>query len=255
MNNFFRLDGRTALITGSGAGLGKAMAEALARHGARVVINGRPGSTKVSRTVQQLSDSGLACEAAEFDVTDHADCRTAIDKLNKKHGCVDILINNVGLRDRRSVTDFEHGALSKMLDTNLTAPFELSRLVAPSMINNGWGRIINLSSVVAQIATAGDATYITAKGGLEALTRALAAEYGQFGINVNAISPGFFATSPNRHRVEDETLSRWLTQRTAVGRWAEPEEIAGAAVFLASDAASYVTGQTLCVDGGMIGHL
>ena len=255
MSELFSLAGRTALVTGSGDGLGQAMAFALAQHGARVVINGRPGSKRVKATLQQLTQMGHACEASEFDVTDYDACAEAIGALQEKHGVIDILINNVGLRDRRAVDAFEAGAMTTMLDANLTAPFELSRLVAGEMAAQGWGRIINISSVVAQIAGIDDVTYIAAKGGLESLTRALAAEYGKQGITVNAISPGFFATEPNKHLLNDEKLNHWLDGRSSLGRWAQPGEIAGAAVFLASDSASYITGQTICVDGGMTGHL
>ena len=255
MDNLFTLHGRSALITGSGAGLGRAMAFGLAQHGARVIINGRPGSEDVSETVKQLSGMDLQCEAAEFDVTDARERSEAIERLQEKHGVLDILINNVGLRDRRPLDAFEPGALGKMLDANLVAPFELCRLVAPAMANQGWGRIINMSSVVAQISGQGDVTYTAAKGGLESLTRALAVEFGKSGITVNAISPGFFATAPNRKMVENKSVETWLGHRTCIGRWAEPEEIAGTAVFLASDAASYVTGQTIFVDGGMTARM
>ena len=237
------------------AAAGKAMATALAYHGARVIINGRPGSQGVAGTVTELSEKGLSCEAAEFDVADEQERAEAVNTLLDKHGVIDILINNVGFRDRRPVSEFQSGDMSRMLDANLSTPFELCRMVAPAMADQGWGRIINMSSVVAQISGQGDVTYTAAKGGLESLTRALAVEYGKSGITVNAISPGFFATAPNRHLVKDESLGKWLSQRTSIGRWAEPEEIAGAAVFLASNAGSYVTGQTICVDGGMTGRL
>ena len=145
--------------------------------------------------------------------------------------------------------------MSTMIDVNLTAPFELSRLAAKYMIDQQWGRIINVSSVVSQISGTGDATYTTAKGGLESLTRALSTELGPHGITVNTISPGFFATEPNASMMDDPAIDEWLQGRTALGRWAEPDEISGAAIFLASDAASYITGQVIAVDGGMLGHL
>lgn len=251
----FSLKRRVALVTGSGDGLGKAMATAIAHQGATVVINGRPGSVKVERTVDELTQLCASVGALCFDVNDRTACAAAIDEIHLEHGGVDILINNVGFRDRRVVDDFEPGAMTRMLDANLAAPFELARLAAVGMAEKQWGRIINVSSVVAQIAGIGDSIYIAAKGGLEALTRALAAEYGSRGITVNTISPGFFATAPNKHLVEDADLNDWLKGRTALGRWAEPEEIAGMAVFLASDESSFVTGQTFCVDGGMVGHL
>jgi gluconate 5-dehydrogenase len=153
------------------------------------------------------------------------------------------------------VQEFAIGDMDKMLTKNLSAPFELSRLLAPAMMSKGWGRIINVSSVVASFASDGDATYVAAKGGLESLTRALAVEYGKGGVTVNAISPGFFLTDPNLHLAKDADLNKWLQSRTILGRWAEPEELAGIAVFLASNESSYVTGQTIQVDGGMSARL
>lgn len=254
MDNLFSLHGRTALITGSVAGLGKAMAIALAQHGAQVIINGR-NEERLLDSQAELKDQGYNCETSVFDVTDHDARSKAISHLLARHGVIDILINNVGYRDRQTVENFELGAMSRMADTNLAAPFELSRLVLPAMVNQEHGRIINITSVVAQISGYGDATYTAVKAGLESLTRALASEYGKRGITVNNISPGFFATEPNKTLVGDKSLSKWLSSRSALGRWGDPKEIAGAAVFLSSDAASFVTGQTLCVDGGMLGQL
>jgi len=254
MDNLFSLHGRTALITGSAAGLGKAMAIALAQHGAQVIINGRD-EQRLGASQADLKNLGYSCETSAFDISDQAARSDAIKQLLARHGVIDILINNVGYRDRQTVENFELGAMSRMADVNLSAPFELSRLVLPAMVKQKHGRIINITSVVAQISGRGDATYTAVKAGLESLTRALASEYGKHGITVNNISPGFFATEPNKALVGDESLSKWLSSRSALGRWGDPKEIAGAAVFLSSDAASFVTGQTLCVDGGMLGQL
>lgn len=254
MQALFDLSGKTALVTGAVTGLGKAMAMALARHGARVVLNGRSGE-RLMNAREEFSSLGLAVHSACFDIGDLDAAGREIQAVNQDIGAIDILINNVGFRDRRAVQDFGIGDMDRMLAKNLVAPFELARMLAPAMIDNGWGRIINVSSVVATIAGKGDATYVTAKGGLESLTRALAVEYGRGGVTVNAISPGFFLTDPNLHMAEDAALNKWLDSRTALGRWAQPAELAGIAVFLASNASSYVTGQTIQVDGGMSIHL
>jgi gluconate 5-dehydrogenase len=254
LQEMFDLSGKIALITGSVAGLGKAMAIALARQGATVILNGR-SDEHLETSKQEFSSLGLNVHKARFDTGDLDAATSRLQTICRDLGTIDILINNVGYRNRKSVQEFGIGDMDKMLAKNLSSPFELSRLLAPAMMNKGWGRIINVSSVVASIASDGDATYVAAKGGLEALTRALAVEYGKDGVTVNAISPGFFLTDPNLHLAKDASLNEWLANRTILGRWAQPEELAGVAVFLASNASSYVTGQTIQVDGGMSARL
>ena len=254
IDQMFSLHGRTALITGSVRGLGKAMARGLASCGAHVVLNGR-SRERLELTASEFEKLDLTVSIAPFDVTDIDAAKSAMENIVESRGSLDILINNVGYRDRRNLFEFEPGAMSTMIDVNLTAPFELSRLAAKYMIDQQWGRIINVSSVVSQISGTGDATYTAAKGGLESLTRALSTELGPHGITVNTISPGFFATEPNASMMDDPAIDEWLQGRTALGRWAQPDEISGAAIFLASDAASYITGQVIAVDGGMLGHL
>jgi gluconate 5-dehydrogenase len=250
----FDLSGKLALVTGSVTGLGRAMATALARQGAAVILNGRT-EARLDAAKKAFSDLGLSAHALRFDTADGEATASAVKVIQDKYGDVDILINNVGYRDRRSIREFAVGDMDRMLANNLSAPFELSRLLAPGMMKKGWGRIINLSSVVATFASDGDAAYVAAKGGLEALTRAMAVEYGRHGVTVNAISPGFFLTEPNREMARNEALNQWLEGRTILGRWAEPEELAGIAVFLASDESGYVTGQTIQVDGGLSARL
>ena len=254
MQELFDLSAKTALVTGSVTGLGNAMALALARHGATVVLNGR-SRERLEKARAEFSGLGLEVQVACFDIGDLDAAASEIRTIADQVGAIDILINNVGYRNRRAIEQFDSGDMERMLAQNLTAPFELARMLAPSMLARGWGRIINVSSVVASIAGKGDATYVAAKGGLESLTRALAVEYGRGGVTVNAISPGFFLTEPNRERAKDEALNEWLKSRTALGRWARPEELAGLAVFLASNSSSYITGQTIQVDGGMSIHL
>ncbi len=250
----FDLSGKLALVTGSVSGLGKAMAAALAWQGATVIVNGR-SEARLDAAVQAFSDQGLSAHALRFDTTDREATASAIKIIQQQYGDIDILINNVGYRDRRSIQEFAVGDIDRMLANNLVAPFELARLLAPGMMAKGRGRIINVSSVVATFASDGDAAYVTAKGGLESLTRAMAVEYGKGGVTVNAISPGFFLTDPNREMAKNEALNRWLEGRTILGRWAEPEELAGIAVFLAADESGYITGQTIQVDGGLSARL
>lgn len=250
----FSLENRVALITGSVAGLGKAMAKGLAEAGAHVIINGR-SEERLHETKRDFEGDNLTVSISRFAVENLSETQKAISEILQAHGKIDILINNVGHRNRRATLEFEDGAMNKILETNVTAPFELVRMVVPGMLKQQWGRIINVSSVAARVAGSGDAIYTASKGGLESLTRSLAAEFGHAGVTVNAISPGFFTTAPNQAMATSPEITDWLKTRTALKRWAEPAELSGAAVFLASDAASYVTGHILVVDGGMTAYM
>lgn len=251
----FALDGRVALVTGAGRGLGFEIAKALARAGAHVLVNGRHAA-RLERAVGAVAEAGHGPAAAlAFDVADQAAVEAAFREIGERHGRLDILVNNVGVRDRRPLFDFEPEGVRRLMDADLIAPFHIAREAAHLMIANArGGRIINVTSIAGPISGPGDAAYVTAKAGLAGLTRALAADLGAHDITVNGIAPGFFATETNEAMVADERIAEWLERRTSLGRWGRPEEVAGAAVFLASDAASYVTGHILAVDGGYLAH-
>jgi gluconate 5-dehydrogenase len=241
----FRLDGRTALVTGSARGLGWEMAQGLAQAGAWVLLQGRAHG-RIAPRLEELRKAGHAADALAFEMGDRAAMRAELAKA----GPIDILVHNVGERDRRPFAEIEPDDFARLIDVDLTAAHALVKLVVPGMIERGWGRLILVTSIVADLAVAGAVSYVAAKGGLSALARALAAELGDKGITSNALSPGFFATETNAQLIASPAGERQRV-RCPAKRWADPAEIAGAAVFLASPAASYVNGHTLTVDGGV----
>lgn len=254
MNPLFDLSGRTALITGSSQGLGFAIARGLAQAGAAIVLNGRDVK-KLTAATNALRAEGAQVAMAAFDVTDGASSGLAIAQTEADVGPIDILVNNAGIQRRAPLVEMTEEAWRAVLDTNLTSAFLVARAVAPRMIARGRGKIINICSVMAEVSRPTIGNYAAAKGGLKMLTRAMAVEWAKHGLQSNGIAPGYFVTELNKSLVEDAEFNAWICHRTPAGRWGQPHELAGAAVFLSSGASDFVNGQILHVDGGLLAAL
>ncbi|HEY2818252.1 MAG TPA: SDR family oxidoreductase [Casimicrobiaceae bacterium] len=246
----FDLSGQIALVTGAYRGLGFAIARGLARAGAKVVLNGRKAK-ELASSVKVLTDAGLTADHAVFDVTDGDAVRTGVDQIASKHGPVSILVNNAGIQRRAPFVEFSKADWDAVIATNLTAPFLVSQAVLPAMIEKRRGKIVHIASLMSELGRPTVVPYTAAKGGVRQLTRGMAIELAPHNIQVNAIAPGYFATELNRALLDNSEFNTWVCKRTPAGRWGQPDEIAGLAVFLASGAADYMTGQTLFLDGGM----
>ncbi|MBZ9761072.1 glucose 1-dehydrogenase [Mesorhizobium sp. CA8] len=250
LGRLFGLEGRHAFVTGASRGLGLAFAEALAAAGARVTIGGRKAD-ELKAAGDRLRADGYTVAEAEIDVTDTQSVDAAIAASEAGTGPIDILVNNAGIQRRAPLETVSDADWDALMATNLDGVFKVSRAAVKGMISRCRGVIINVSSVQSVLARPSIAPYAASKGAITMLTKSMAGEWGQHGVRVNAIAPGYFKTELNSALVADEKFSTWLTGRTPMRRWGAVEELAGAAVFLASDAASFVTGQTLLVDGGI----
>lgn len=253
--SLFDLGGRTALITGASMGIGFALARGLADAGAQVALNAR-GSGKLEEAAAALrSEGNIVAATLPFDVTDHAAARQAIDAFEAEHGPIDILVNNAGMQHRAPLEDFPPDAFETLMRTNVSSVFNVAQAAARHMIPRGRGRIINIASVQTLLARPGIAPYTASKGAVANLTKGMATDWARHGLNCNAIAPGYFDTPLNAALVADPEFCAWLEKRTPAGRWGRVEELVGACVFLASDAASFVNGHTLFVDGGVTASL
>jgi len=255
MSSLFSLRDRIVLVTGASRGLGRAMAAAMAEAGAQIVLNGRDRAA-LDAVAEAIRSAGGAADTAPFDVTDEAAATAAIGEIVRRHGRLDVLVANAGMTLRRPLTEFSTADWNSVLGTDLTACFTLAREAAKHMIPRRSGRIVMTASIIGtKVARPTIPAYAAAKAGLVGLTRALAVELGPHGITCNAIAPGYFATEINTALVQDPEFNAFVTKRTPLGRWADPKELGGAAIFLASDAGSYVNGTVLYVDGGLTAAL
>jgi gluconate 5-dehydrogenase len=250
IDRLFGLSGAVVLVTGSSAGIGLALARGLAGAGARVVVNGRTRNV-VDATVDALRAEGADAHSSVFDVTEPAQIADAVRCIEGEVGPIDVLVNNAGIQRRAPLEDYPEETWRELMRANLDSVFYVSKAVAKGMIARKSGRIINIASVQAELARTNIAPYTASKGGVKMLTKGMATDWGKHGLRVNGIAPGYFKTVLNQALVDDETFSAWLAGRTPMGRWGDVEELVGAAIFLASDASSFVNGHILYVDGGI----
>jgi gluconate 5-dehydrogenase len=235
--SWFNLSGKCALITGSYRGIGYAMAEALGKSGAKVIINGR-SKEGVAKAVDTLKAEGVHATGKCFDVSDEAAVNQAVEEIERDIAPINILINNAGIQDRNPITELDLAQWENVLKVNLTGPFMLTKAVAQRMIPRKWGKIINICSVISQVARPTISNYAASKGAIVMLTKSMAIEWAQ-----------------HTSLVEDKEFNAWICNRTPAGRWGTPEDLAGAALFLSSEAANYMTGQVLYVEGGLLSSL
>lgn len=250
-SDLFDITGRLALITGSSRGLGRELALGLAEAGARVVLHGRDAGALAETADRIEAAAGARPASVSFDVTDARAVEEGIGSLINAHGVPDILVNNAGLQRRAPIHEFAAADWDAVIASNLSSMFYVSRSVTPGMVERGSGKVINVASVQSKLARQTIAPYSASKGGVALLTQGMAADLARHNVQVNALSPGYFATEMNRALVEDPDFDAWLRARTPAGRWGEVSELRGAVLFLASDASSFVSGQNLVVDGGM----
>ncbi|WP_341939012.1 gluconate 5-dehydrogenase [Marinimicrobium sp. C2-29] len=249
----FDLTGKVALVTGATHGLGMAMAKGLGSAGATIVVNGHSSQEKIDKAVAEYEAAGYKAHGYKFDVTDEDQVIAAVDKIEKEVGPIDILVNNAGIIKRVPMLEMPVDEFKQVIDTNLVGVFTMTRPVARKMVERKQGKIINICSMMSELGRDSVGAYAAAKGGLKMLTRNMATEWARHNVQVNGIGPGYFATAQTEPiRVEGNPLNEFIISRTPAGKWGDPDDLQGAAVFLSSKASDFVTGQVVYVDGGIL---
>ena len=249
--SLFDLTGRVAVVTGSSKGIGLAIAEGLAGAGAEVVLNARNAAELEAARVRLVA-GGAKAHALAFDVTDRAAVEAAVEQIERDIGPIGILFNNAGIQRRAPLAEFDPGTWREVMAANLDSVFYVGQAVAKRMLPRGRGKIVNTCSLMSEVARPSIAPYTASKGAVKMLTKAMCVEWAPFGIQINGIGPGYFRTELNKALTENPEFDTWVKKRTPAGRWGEIDELKGAALFLASDASSFVNGQIIYVDGGLL---
>lgn len=251
-NNLFDTKGKTALITGGTHGLGMAMAKGIGKSGATIVVNDL-SQDKVDAAIKEYKACGIEAHGRVFNVTDEAEVNAALTDIENTIAPIDILVNNAGIIKRTPILEMEAADFRAVIDVDLTAPFIVSKRVAKGMVERGQGKIINICSMMSELGRNSVSAYAAAKGGLKMLTRSMATEWAKYNIQTNGIGPGYFATSQTAPiRVDGHPFNEFILHRTPAGRWGDPSDLEGAAVFLSSRASDFVNGQIIYVDGGIL---
>ncbi len=250
-DKLFDVSGKKVLITGSTGGLGSSFAKGMAENGAVVILNSR-NTEKLRMQLKQFRNEGFKAYGYAFDVTDSAQINNAVEQINSEVGTIDVLVNNAGINVRAPLEDYEDKDWEKVIATNLTAAFKVSRAVVKKMIEQRSGKIINIGSMQSELGRATIAAYAASKGGIKMLTRAMAVDWAKYNIQVNGIGPGYFKTDLTKPLYENPEFDAWLCNRTPSNRWGEPDELLGALIYLSSAASNYMNGQMMYVDGGLL---
>lgn len=251
LTELFDLSGRLALVTGSSRGLGYAIAVGLAQAGATIILNGRNPDT-VQASLNEFTEKGFKVHSSLFDVTDEVQIREQVAHIQASIGTIDILVNNAGVQYRQPLEEFDVEQWRHVIDVNLNGVFLTTKAVVPGMIAQKSGKIINIASLMSEVSRRTIGAYVASKGAVKQLTRSMATEWAPHNIQANAIAPGFFETDMNIPLYTNPEFDAWVKARTPSARWGKPEELVGLAVFLASNASSFVNGQTIYVDGGLL---
>ncbi len=252
--DLFDLTGRVALVTGATSGLGHAIARGLAAAGATVVVNGRDAE-RISGAVEAFRAEGLQAFGSRFNVTEAGEIASEVERIEAEIGPIDILVNNAGIQRRAPMLEMDTATWDEVVRTNLTGVFLVAQAVARGMVQRRRGKIINIASLTSEVARKTIAPYTAAKGAVKQLTKSMCVEWAPFNVQVNAIGPGYFATPLNSALMNDVAFDTWVKGRTPAGRWGDPKELVGAAVFLSSAASDFVNGQVVYVDGGILASM